>query len=134
MCSRPESNWQLFLRREQLYPFNYESNFKSMSPFHSHALERNRNLQFHYPCLDIFFVTDSKISQTCFDSSRKLSQSFLREHYASLVLSRGIEPLLQAPQACVLSVERRERMKKVTVAKSKVKKIIVLSRETKKPA
>lgn len=29
--------------------------------------------------------------------------------YTKSVLSAGIEPTLQAPQACVLSVERRER-------------------------
>ncbi len=29
--------------------------------------------------------------------------------YFSCVLPTGIEPILQAPQACVLSVERRER-------------------------
>lgn len=32
------------------------------------------------------------------------------------MLPAGIEPTLQAPQACVLSIERRERMDGMTVA------------------
>ncbi len=51
-------------------------------------------------------IPAAKPPRLCFESTY---EKYPCGGYFSYVLSTGIEPILQAPQACVLSVERREQ-------------------------